>query len=381
MFSATFELPGKARHGLVYPAEQVEGAQVDDGPVLAWFRQSCEHLLGQYDGGRRGRSDIGGADVVRDAAQNHAAGVVAVLTLDHAAREVGGTELTVIATDRPNRLMFGAHFSSDHLGAEWAAQLVAGGLSAATARRAVSTMRSIFEHAIADDRVAKNPAAKVKALRGSATREGQALTEAEVWALADACRGPLSDVVVVLAYTGLRWGELAGLKISDRVGVPGPGLRVQRAALAGGGRGDLYIDSLKNHQARTVPLTSQVAPIIAKWAASRPATEWIFPSAAGTPLREGNWKRSVGWTHAKGAIGKPTLRVHDLRHTAASIWLGAGADVKVVQRILGHASATMTVDLYGHMIDTNLWENAARVGGPSGDHSHQQERNDRHGTR
>ena len=265
--------------------------------------------------------------------------------------------------------------------AEWAAQLVARGLSAATARRAVSTIRSIFEHAIADDRVAKNPAAKVKPLRGSQTREGQALTEAEVLALADACRGPLSDVVVVLAYTGLRWGELAGLKIGDRVGVPGPGLRVQRAALAGGGRGDLYIDSLKNHQARTVPLTSQVAPIIARWAGSRSATEWIFPSAAGTPLREGNWKRQVDWTHAKCAIGKPTLRVHDLRHTAASIWLGAGADVKVVQRILGHASATMTVDLYGHMIDTNLWENAARVGGPSGDHNHQQERNDKNGTR
>ncbi len=148
--------------------------------------------------------------------------------------------------------------------------------------------------------------------------------------------------------------------------VPGPGLRFPRAALAGGGRGDLYIDSLKNHQARTVPLTSQVAPIIAKWAASRSTSEQIFPSSAGTPLREGSWKRSVAWIQAKAAIGKPTLRVHDLRHTAASIGLGAGADVKVVQRILGHASATMTVDLYGHTTDTNLWENLARVGGPSG---------------
>ena len=42
------------------------------------------------------------------------------------------------------------------------------------------------------------------------------------------------------------------------------------------------------------------------------------------------------------------MRVHDLRHTAASLWLAAGADPKVVQRVLGHATAAMTMDLYGH---------------------------------
>ncbi len=61
--------------------------------------------------------------------------------------------------------------------------------------------------------------------------------------------------------------------------------------------------------------------------------------------------------------------MHDLRHTAASLWLGAGADPKAVQRILGHASAAMTMDLYGHLIDDdNLWDAATRVG-KSGDRS------------
>lgn len=133
---------------------------------------------------------------------------------------------------------------------------------------------------------------------------------------------------------GLRWGELAGLKVGDRVAVPGPGFRLQRTALAGGGTGDLFIDTLKSHQTRTVPLTAPVAEIVAYWAGDRPASEWLFPSATGTPLREGNWKRSVRWTAAKQSINRPELHVHDLRHTAASIWLGAGADVKVVIRIL-----------------------------------------------
>ena len=60
------------------------------------------------------------------------------------------------------------------------------------------------------------------------------------------------------------------------------------------------------------------------------------------------------------------FRVHDLRHTAASVWLAAGADPKVVQHVLGHASASMTMDLYGHLVDGNLWQAARMVGGISG---------------
>ncbi|WP_425552673.1 tyrosine-type recombinase/integrase [Kribbella alba] len=66
------------------------------------------------------------------------------------------------------------------------------------------------------------------------------------------------------------------------------------------------------------------------------------------------------------AIGAPALRVHDLHHTAASVWLGSGADPKVVQRILGHASAAMTMNLYGHLIDQNLWDAARKIGGATG---------------
>jgi integrase len=56
----------------------------------------------------------------------------------------------------------------------------------------------------------------------------------------------------------------------------------------------------------------------------------------------------IGWSAATAAAGLAGFRVHDLRHTAASVWLGAGADPKVVQRVLGHATAFMTMDLYGN---------------------------------
>ena len=89
-------------------------------------------------------------------------------------------------------------------------------------------------------------------------------------------------------------------------------------------------------------------------------------SGSGGPLRESNWKRSVRWRAARVAAGVPDVRVHDLRHTAASLWLAAGADPKVVQRVLGHATAAMTMDLYGHLVDASLWQAARLIGGTTG---------------
>ncbi len=172
--------------------------------------------------------------------------------------------------------------------------------------------------------------------------------------------------VPVPVLAGLRWGELAGLQVGDRVRVPGPGLRLQRAVLASGGGGALYVDTLKNKRARTVPLVDELAPVVDPWSAGKPLDAWLFGAPEGGPLRESNWKRSVGWSAATAAARVPGLGVHDLRHTAASVWLAAGADPKVVQRVLGHASGAMTMDLYGHLVDGNLWQAARVVGGISG---------------
>jgi len=239
-------------------------------------------------------------------------------------------------------------------------------IAPSTATRALQTLRLILAHAVADGRVAVNVAAAVRPpRRAAARREGQALTVPDLYELAGAAKGRYAELILVLGLQGLRWGELAGLQVRDVIQVPGAGLRLQRAVLASGGGGGLFVDTLKDHAARTVPLVASVAPIIERWAKDRPNDAWLFPAPKGGPLSESNWKRSVGWSEALTAIGRK-VRVHDLRHTAASVWLGSGADPKVVQRVLGHASATMTMDLYGHLIDGNLWQAAKKVGGISG---------------
>jgi integrase len=103
-----------------------------------------------------------------------------------------------------------------------------------------------------------------------------------------------------------------------------------------------------------------------RWSAGKEPESWLFAAPGGGPLRGSNWKRSVGWRAARVAAGVPDLRVHDLRHTAASLWLAAGADPKVVQRVLGHATAAMTMDLYGHLVDASLWQAARRIGDTTG---------------
>ena len=60
--------------------------------------------------------------------------------------------------------------------------------------------------------------------------------------------------------------------------------------------------------------------------------------------------RSRAWTPAVAAAGLVPLRIDDLRHTTASLAIAAGADVKTLQTMLGHASAVMTLDRYGHLM-------------------------------
>ena len=87
--------------------------------------------------------------------------------------------------------------------------------------------------------------------------------------------------------------------------VPGPGLRLSRAVLASNGGGELYVDTLKNKRARTVPLVPVVVPIVDRWSAGKSPGEWLFAAPAGGPLRETNWQRSVSWREAKATIGRP----------------------------------------------------------------------------
>ncbi len=101
------------------------------------------------------------------------------------------------------------------------------------------------------------------------------------------------------------------------------------------------------HQARTIVFPTFLAEMLSEQMAG---PGLLFPDQRGGYIRETNWKRRAFDPAAKAAgLTPPTLRVHDLRHTAVSLAIGTGATVKVVQRQLGQRSAAVTLDRYAHM--------------------------------
>src|SRR5262249_56601458 len=81
----------------------------------------------------------------------------------------------------------------------------------------------------------------------------------------------------------------------------------------------------------------------------------------GSMLRRPNWRRAV-FLSARGRVGiSRRFRLHDLRHTAASLMIQAGYPPKMLQEIMGHASITTTLDLYGHLYPGEMDRYAARL--------------------
>lgn len=138
-------------------------------------------------------------------------------------------------------------------------------------------------------------------------------------------------IVRFLAYTGLRFGEMAALKVSDLDLLRGE-VKVVRTVGS---------SSTKTKQVRTVPMPGWLAEQVRDHVTGRLRDAAVFTTRTGAPLRDHNWHRNV-WTTARRAYGgDPAVRPHDLRHTAAS-WLVQVTDLKTAAEILGHADLSTT---------------------------------------
>ncbi|OBF37660.1 hypothetical protein A5724_10800 [Mycobacterium sp. ACS1612] len=105
---------------------------------------------------------------------------------------------------------------------------------------------------------------------------------------------------------------------------------------------------------RAIPIPERVIPILKTRLAGRRPGKRAITTPLGALLGLENWKRSVKWRQAIVEIGRPTLRVHDLRHTSASLARRAGADLRLLQKAMGHASITVTMHIYADLYDDEL---------------------------
>jgi integrase len=234
---------------------------------------------------------------------------------------------------------------------QWVNEMTASGLAPRTVRWTHTVLRMVLDHAIEDKMIyGKNPASKVRFVPLRETTHVY-LTAAEVEKLAELC-GTQGDVVMILAYTGLRFGELTGLNVED-VALTTRRIRVRRSITQLSGR---LIEGPPKSRAgrRSVPIPTRLIPILDRRIADRPAGEPAITSPKGFRLSLENWKRAVGWRSRIVELGRPTMRVHDLRHTYASLARSAGADMKLLQATMGHASITVTAHTYADLYDSDL---------------------------
>ena len=165
-----------------------------------------------------------------------------------------------------------------------------------------------------------------------------------------------------LGWSGLRFGEATALRVG-RVDPARRRVRVEEGATEVGGR--LVFDLPKTHEARTVIVPRFVIEAIQPLLEDKHADALVFTAPRGGPVRLNNFRRRV-FAPAAERIGKLDLVPHDLRDTAASLAISSGGSIKAVQRMLCHASAKMTLDVYGSLFEEDLEALADRVRGPEG---------------
>lgn len=288
------------------------------------------------------------------------------------------------------RLSYGVHvrkYLKPHLGAlplselrpvhiERMYQLIGSGdddkrtarLSVASLRRIHATLTSALNTAVRRGLVVRNPAATVelpplrrpKVATWSAEDLGRFLTAVE--------GDPLHLIYLLLGLVGLRRGEAVALRWVD-VDLNQGLLRVEQSLVKVGGRAVLGPPKSASG-ARTVALDDETCRRL-QWHAARQrleihratgtlsVPELVFTTSHGTPLDPTFVSRHFHRLVLRH--GLPRIRLHDLRHTSASIGLASGESLLEVSRRLGHSSITITADIYSHVSPLVAKESAERL--------------------
>lgn len=227
----------------------------------------------------------------------------------------------------------------------WIEGLLRAGVGPRTVQVARQVLGRILERAVQDGLIRVNPVRVVRPPKAPA-RESRVPTTAEVEAVAAAIEPRYRAMVLTAAYAGLRLGECAGLQRRD-LDLLNRRIHVRRQVTEV--RGRLEVAPLKTDASRrTVPIPAFLVEVLATHlrAYCSPEPEaFVFTGPDGGPLRRASW-RSRYFAPALRRAGVEPFTFHQLRDHAATAAIAAGADVKVVQAILGHTDATTTLNRY-----------------------------------
>lgn len=229
-----------------------------------------------------------------------------------------------------------------------------------------STFGGAIRYAVAESIIGRNPLTNVELPRDEGDIENDLphLSYPDIEALADTAReltGRRDDPLLLqlLTYSGPRIGEATALKVKD-LDTDGNRARVHRTWTVDR-EGRRKLGPVKTWEKRWLPIPAFLTTDLATLTAGRDPDDFIFTATRGGPIDGTNWYNRV-WRKIRTDTGlAATMSVHDLRHVAATNAIAAGADVKLVQQMLGHKDATETLNTYAHLWPDRVAEVIAAV--------------------
>ncbi len=278
------------------------------------------------------------------------------------------------------------HFDNHRIGrltpsdVRGAVRLWSGVMKPLSVRRVYGTLRAVLNYAVENDWLGRTPCRGIQ-LPAVERRETHSVTPEDVAVIA-AAMGPRFEAMAWIGVvTGLRWGEVAGLRVGD-VDVLARTIEV-RAQVTRGKGGRAVLSTPKSEAGnRVLSIPSELAELLGAHMAEHSVTAadanaYLFPSLAGGPLDYADWRLRV-WVPAVIAAGfqaqkpdpqllgahrtVPTLGFHDLRRANATAMVRDNVDIKTAQNRLGHSDPRLTLAIYAQATAEGDREAASRLG-------------------
>jgi integrase len=234
-------------------------------------------------------------------------------------------------------------------------------VSPVTAAKAYRLMKTIMTTAVDDGAIRRNPC-RIKGAATETSPERAVLTVPQVFSLSEAIEPRFRALVLLAAFTGLRWGELCALRRSD-VDLDARTVQVERTLSELHNGSHAFGPPKTAAGRRVVAFPELIAPVV-RWHLSCFAEPdengLVFVGPAGALLRRQNFRQRV-WLPALRKAGLPTVHFHDLRHTGNNLTATAGANLRELMTRMGHTS-TRAALIYLHSTPDRQREIADALG-------------------
>lgn len=290
----------------------------------------------------------------------------------HLKPELGHYPMTAIGAQEINTLI--ARLLKGDMTAEKPKKPV----SKKTVRNVLNLLSEILNNARSEGYLKFSPMTDIERPKIEKEKKGRALRPDEIQSILKYCNGHLRQMFLTALLTGMRRGELFGLWWED-VDWTNNVIRIQRALYWQDGKNHpkspganpwIYVAPKSAKSAREVDLSPTLRKELIELYMKSAKSGLVFGTAKGTPYRPANitrrsFRKALSDAEEERAKKKlPAIgpvRWHDLRHTFGSMKIEQGENIYYVQRQMGHSSIQVTIDIYGHLLETRKPEAAAKT--------------------